>query len=121
MGTGRRGQDAESFACHYLEGQGLALIERNYRRRAGEIDLIMDDSGSLVFVEVRYRRQNRFGSGAESVDRRKQAKIVACARGYLQTRPEMATRPCRFDVVSISGDDRDSSVEWIQDAFSSLV
>jgi putative endonuclease len=121
MGTTRRGRDAESLACHYLETQGLSLIERNYRRRPGEIDLIMDDAGSLVFVEVRFRRQTRFGSGAESVDRRKQAKIVACAQGYLQTHPGMAARPCRFDVVSISGDVGDPSVEWIQDAFSSLV
>ena len=122
MGTTRhRGRDAESFACHYLEARGLSLIERNYRRRQGEIELIMNDTGSLVFVEVRFRRQTRFGSGAESIDRRKQTKIVACARGYLQTHPEMTTRPCRFDVVSISGDVGDPSVEWIQDAFSSLV
>jgi putative endonuclease len=121
MGTTRRGRDAESLACHYLEARGLSLIERNYRRHPGEIDLIMDDTGSLVFVEVRYRRQTRFGSGAESIDRRKQARIVACAGCYLQAHPKMATRPCRFDVVSISGDVGDPSVEWIQDAFSRLV
>ncbi|MDH3560244.1 MAG: YraN family protein [Gammaproteobacteria bacterium] len=120
-GTIRRGRDAESLACRYLERRGLSLIERNYQSRPGEIDLIMDDAGSLVFVEVRYRRQTRFGSGAESVDRRKQAKIVGCAQVYLQTHPGMAARACRFDVVSISGDAGDPVVEWIQDAFSTLV
>ncbi len=81
----------------------------------------MNDADSVVFVEVRYRRQARFGSGAESIDRRKQAKIAACAQIYLQTHPKMAARPCRFDVVSISGDTGDPAVEWIQDAFSTLV
>ncbi len=121
MGPARRGKDAESLACRFLQAQGLALIERNYRRRPGEIDLIMVDADSLVFVEVRYRRQDRFGSGADSVDRRKQAKISACAQLYLQAHPEMAARPCRFDVISISGDAGDPAVEWIRDAFSALV
>ena len=63
--------------------QGLSLLTRNFRSRLGEIDLIMDDGQSLVFVEVRYRRGNAFGSGAESVNRRKQARITACAQHYL--------------------------------------
>jgi putative endonuclease len=121
MGPARRGRDAESLACHYLQVQGLELIERNYQRRPGEIDLIMADSDSLVFVEVRYRRHACFGSGAESVNHRKQAKITACAQLYLQAHPEMAARPCRFDVISISGEAGDPAVEWIQDAFSTLV
>lgn len=121
MSTARRGRDAESLACRHLQARGLRLIERNYRSRPGEIDLIMEDAGSLVFVEVRYRRQTRFGSGAESVDRHKQARIAACAQVYLQTHPGMAARPCRFDVVSISGEEVDPCIEWIQDAFSTLV
>lgn len=121
MGPVRRGRDAESLACRYLQTQGLKLIERNYQRRPGEIDLIMMDASSLVFVEVRYRRHARFGSGAESVDRRKQARITACAQLYLQAHPEMAVRPCRFDVISIGGEPGDPAMEWIQDAFGSLV
>jgi putative endonuclease len=120
-GPARSGRNAESLACRYLEARGLALIERNYQRRPGEIDLIMADSDSLVFVEVRYRRRTGFGSGAESVDRRKQMKISACAQLYLQAHPEMAARPCRFDVISISGEAGDPAVEWIQDAFGTLV
>lgn len=121
MQTARRGKDAETLACHYLEAQGLLLIERNYRSRPGEIDLIMDHAGSLVFVEVRYRRQHRFGSGAESVDHRKRARITACARMYLQAHPGMAARACRFDVVSIGGDAAEPAIEWIQDAFDTMV
>ena len=84
MGTTRRGRDAESLACHYLEARGLSLIERNYRRRPGEIDLIMDDTGSLVFVEVRTRRGRKYGTPEESVTLAKQAKLVEVAQTYLQ-------------------------------------
>jgi putative endonuclease len=115
MDTVRRGKDAESRAWRYLQARGLRLLHRNYRSRRGEIDLVVQDKDSLVFVEVRYRRQSRFGSAAESVDRRKQTKLIACARHYMQTHPETARQSCRFDVVSISGSDAD--IEWIRNAF----
>jgi putative endonuclease len=119
MKNGTTGRDAETLACDYLQAQGMALVERNYRSRFGEIDLIMDDRDFLIFVEVRYRRQVRYGSGAESVDARKQAKIVACARHYLLCHPRAAQRPCRFDVVAIGGG-ANPAVEWIPDAFPAL-
>ncbi|HYQ71849.1 MAG TPA: YraN family protein [Gammaproteobacteria bacterium] len=114
--TTTRGREAETLAWHYLQSRGLRLLQRNYRSRGGEIDLVLQDRDSLVFVEVRYRRGTRFGSGAESVDRHKQSKLVACARHYLQTYPSLARQPCRFDVVSVSG--TGASIEWIRDAFA---
>lgn len=105
------GRDAEDRACALLRGQGLKLLERNFRCRSGEIDLIMRDGESLVFVEVRYRRNARFGAGAETVDRRKQARLVAAAQTYLHRNGSSV--PCRFDVVSVTG----PRLEWIPDAF----
>ncbi|HKJ09325.1 MAG TPA: YraN family protein [Gammaproteobacteria bacterium] len=110
------GRRAETAACRYLQRRGLRLLARNYRCRVGEIDLIMGDGDSLVFVEVRYRRSVRFGGAAESIDRRKQARIIACASHYLQQHPGLAARPARFDVVAIAADDQ---VSWIPDAFQS--
>ena len=110
-----RGRKAETRAWQYLQTRGLHLLQRNYRSRRGEIDLVLQDRDSLVFVEVRYRRGDRFGSGAESVDRHKQTRLIACAQHYLQTNPGMAKQPCRFDVVSVSGSGE--SIEWIRDAF----
>ena len=109
------GKDAEARACCYLQAQGLQLVQRNYHSRRGEIDLIMRDKDSLVFIEVRYRRQSRFGSAAESVNRHKQSKLIACANHYIQTYPERARQACRFDVVSIDGNM--NNIDWIKNAF----
>ncbi len=115
MSTINTGKDAEARACGYLQAQGLQLVQRNYHSRRGEIDLIMQDKDSLVFIEVRYRRQSRFGSAAESVNRHKQSKLIACASHYIQTNPELARQACRFDVVSIDGNM--NSIDWIKNAF----
>ena len=115
MDSTTRGREAETRAWQYLQERGLRLLQRNYRSRRGEIDLVLQDQDSLVFVEVRYRREARFGSGAESVDRRKQSKLIACAQHYMQAFPGMARQPCRFDVVSVDGSG--DSIEWIRDAF----
>jgi putative endonuclease len=108
------GAQAEQLACTHLERSGLRLVARNYRCPRGEIDLVMDDRGTLVFVEVRYRRSDAFGSAAESVDRRKQARLRAAAAHYLLT--HNLELPCRFDVVALSG--APVRVEWLRDAFS---
>jgi len=79
---------------------------------------VLQDQGSLVFVEVRYRRDSRFGSGAESVDRRKQSKLIACAQHYMQANPKIAQQPCRFDVVSVGGSGE--AVDWIRNAFGAV-
>lgn len=116
MDTLTRGKDAEDRACQYLQSRGLQLLQRNYRSRRGEIDLILQDKDSLVFVEVRYRSHSRFGSAVESVDRRKQSRLIACAQHYMLTHADNCQQPCRFDVVSIMGPG--AAVEWIPNAFS---
>ncbi|RCX33420.1 YraN family protein [Thioalbus denitrificans] len=112
-----RGREAEERACRHLTAAGLRLLERNFNSRRGEIDLVMREGATLVFVEVRYRRSDRFGSGAESVDRRKMSRILAAARHYLQLHPGAADRPCRFDVVAIGPGDGNGGIDWIRDAF----
>lgn len=111
------GKQAEAAACDYLQRQGLTLVERNYHCRRGEIDLIMRDSASTIFVEVRYRRSSRFGSSAESVDWRKQAKLLATAEHYLQQHPRAARGACRFDVVALTTENDQTRIDWITDAF----
>lgn len=107
------GDAKERAACDYLQRQGLRLVAHNVRCRLGEVDLVMRDGDTLVFVEVRYRRAQGFGGAAASVDRRKQARLIAAAGFYLQRHP--CDLPCRFDVVAL-GDG--GSLDWIRDAFS---
>ena len=107
------GEAKERLAAAFLEGRGLRPIARNHRCRFGEIDLIMQDGGVLVFVEVRYRGSSRFGSPAETVDSHKQRRLIAAAGHYLAAHPTML--PCRFDVVAIGGRDQ---IQWLKDAFS---
>lgn len=114
-----KGQQAEQFACRYLESQGLRLVLRNYRCRLGEIDLIMEDRKSLVFVEVRYRRSGSFGSAAESVTSAKQRRLIGTAQYYLQQTGEARNKPCRFDVVAITPEEKQGTpaIIWLRDAF----
>ena len=116
MPAAERGRQAEQTACAYLLAHGLILLERNYHSRRGEIDLILREADTLVFVEVRYRRQAGFGSAAESVNRNKQMRLSACARQYLQTQSHFNPTGCRFDVVAIDGPVQ--SITWIKDAFT---
>jgi putative endonuclease len=117
MNTVHTGKAAEQLACSHLQAQGLLLLERNFHSRHGEIDLIMNDRDCVAFIEVRYRRGSRYGSAAETVDRRKQTKLLACARYYLQHHPQCARRPCRFDVVAVSDAAGQPEIRWIRDAF----
>ncbi|MDY6978746.1 MAG: YraN family protein [Pseudomonadota bacterium] len=118
FGPGReqRGNQAEQLARRYLEQQGLRFEQANFRCRRGEIDLIMRDGDSLVFVEVRYRRNDRYGSAAETVDRQKQRKLVTTALFYLQNNPKQARLGSRFDVVAISGEGNAPRIDWHPDA-----
>ena len=92
-------------------------VSRNYRCRRGEIDLVMRDADTLVFVEVRRRRSRVFGGGLDSVDARKRARIVAAAEHYLMVNRIGDDRPCRFDVVAIDGPPRSAKIEWVRGAF----
>ena len=107
------GEDKERLAAEFLVAQGLRLITRNHRCRFGEIDLIMSERDALVFVEVRYRSDSRFGRPEQTVDGHKQRRLMAAAQHYLQAHP--SGLPCRFDVVAIGGGDR---IQWFQNAFS---
>jgi len=115
--TGERGRAAEEAARRYLESRGFALLQCNYRCRLGEIDLVMRDGPSLVFVEVRARECDDFGGAAASVGRAKQRRLVAAARHFLMTHPREARRPARFDVVAISRRDGENRLRWIRAAF----
>lgn len=111
------GKEWESEALARLEASGLELLDRNYRCRMGELDLVLRDGDSVVFAEVRFRRSSDFGSGAESVGPRKRGRLIAAAQHYLQRHPRLADRPCRFDVIAI-GPGASPQVEWIRNAFS---
>jgi putative endonuclease len=106
------GKTAEDKACEYLIKQGLVLIARNFRCKAGELDLIMKDGEILVIVEVRYRNSDAYGSALESVTASKQAKIIAATQYYLAS--VKMDRAVRFDVVAISGAVK---LDWVKNAF----
>ena len=115
----RRGKIAEDRALAHLQCSGLTLHQRNYRTPYGEIDLVMIDPvrHELVFVEVRYRSTDRFGSAAQSVDRQKQTRLAASAEHFRQHHSQLGHRPCRFDVVALSGGVEKGSLQWYQNAF----
>ncbi|MGH8124738.1 MAG: YraN family protein [Rhodanobacteraceae bacterium] len=107
----------EQRAQEHLERAGLKLVERNWHSRFGELDLIMRDADTLVFVEVRYRRHARFGGSAASVGPDKRSKLIRAAGGFLQAHPRLAPLPCRFDVVAFDGDADAPRCEWQRGAF----
>ncbi|MDH4217124.1 MAG: YraN family protein [Gallionella sp.] len=109
-----QGALAEQWAAQYLQKQGLKLIEQNYRSRFGEIDLIMQDGATLVFVEVRLRRNADFGGAAASLDTRKQQRLIRTSQLYLATLAQ--TPACRFDAV-LMGDALGQDAEWLKNAF----
>lgn len=120
--TREQGLYTENLACQFLENKGFKLIEKNFNCRLGEIDLIMKDNDNLVFVEVRYRRNNNFGSGAESVTAGKQSKLIKTASLYLQQHDKLNKYPARFDIVSITGVVETNNInnidfDWIENAF----
>jgi len=106
-----RGKEAEDQAAAYLAGQGLRLVARNWRCKGGEIDLIMRDGATLVFVEVRARKNGLFGGAAASITAAKQARVSHAAHMYLAQAP--APPPCRFDAVLFDG----GRLTWLKDAF----
>lgn len=113
------GQAAEGWALTHLEEYGLHLLARNWRCRLGELDLVMLDGDTVVFVEVRYRSHNAWGGAESSVDARKRARVSAAAQVFLQQHPRWAQHPCRLDVVAISPAGRlaPAQLNWIRSAF----
>lgn len=114
MNTRKTGAKKEEEACRYLEQKGVRLIERNFRCRQGEIDIIGYDGAYLVFFEVKYRKGDSKGNAAEAVGPGKQKKICRVSDYYRMIHRHPADTPVRFDVVAIDGD----RIEWFRNAFA---
>jgi len=113
------GQTAENHAREYLERYGLRLVAQNWQCRRGELDLIMLDGNSLVFIEVRYRQHKAWGGALESVDGRKRAKLILAAQQFLQSESQWSKSACRFDVVAIepAAIGQPLKLNWVKNAF----
>jgi putative endonuclease len=126
LNSRQSGAQWEQIAESFLRSRGLKLLQRNFSSRFGEIDLIMEDEETLVFIEVRYRKSSEHGSGAESVTFHKQGKISRTAAWYLAKNPLKAERFCRFDVISvgpqnIEPQETGQEIDWIKAAFYSTI
>lgn len=112
-----RGNAVEAAARIHLLQAGLREVAANANYRFGELDLIMLDGATLVFVEVRYRRDSRFGGGAASIDASKRRKLVHAAQAFLLAHHQHANAACRFDVIEADGDPASPRLHWLRDAF----
>ncbi len=116
------GQAAESKARQFLSDQGLMWLHSNFRCKRGELDLVMLDGQSLVFIEVRARSNGRFASASQSVDWRKQKRLTLAAGVFLKQFPQHQCRPCRFDVIAYDGNPQDwGQPRWIRQAFEPAI
>lgn len=106
----------EQGAARYLEAMGYEILHRNYRCRMGEIDLVIKDGKTIVFVEVKYRAKGEKGNALEAVDIRKQKTISVVAAYYLMRECQDMDIPCRFDVVGIDGDE----IHHVKNAFDAI-
>ena len=113
------GREAEACALRHLQAHGLQLIARNWLCKRGELDLVMLDGDTVVFVEVRYRRHAAWGGALESVDARKQQKLIKTAQLFLQNESRWTRNPCRFDVIAIAPAGQTQDLNWIRNAFDS--
>lgn len=114
----QKGDFAETIASKYLQAQGLKLLKKNFSCKFGEIDLIMEDHDTLVFIEVRYRKQTNYGHPLDTINYQKQKKIIKAAHYYLMQQTGYNQWPCRIDAVAIhsqtcSGQDQ---VQWVKNA-----
>lgn len=118
----------EDAASELLGRAGLKVLQRNFRCKMGEIDIVCEDGSQLVFVEVRARNNRRYGSAAASVTRAKQRKLIRAAQFFLLRHKGLGTRPCRFDVVAFGPQTQErqngqanthqNEVQWVKNAFS---
>ena len=117
MNENNTGLEAEKIAATFLVNHGLKLLVQNYHCRFGEIDLVMTDAKTLVFVEVKLRSSNQFGGAAASITSQKQQKLILTAQHYLQQHVKYQSQiACRFDAILMSKTDL-NSIEWIRNAF----
>ncbi len=112
--TQAKGAAAEELAARHLAEQGLRVVDRNFRVRGGELDLVCLDGATLAFVEVRLRHRADFGGAAASITAAKQARVILAARHWLVRHPRYGNSPCRFDCVLLDGE----HIEWLRDAFA---
>ena len=110
------GIEGETMACVELERLGYAIIERRYRTRFGEIDVIANDRGTVVFIEVKTKTDSSFSDPAESVTRQKQRRLVSMAEQYAACR-RLDRTPCRFDVVAVDVSVTPAKITLYRDAF----
>ena len=114
------GKDAERQALEHLQHQGLRLLAQNWSCKRGELDLVMLDGDTVVFVEVRYRLHAQWGGALASIDARKREKLVLAAQYFLLKETRWAQHPCRFDVVALEGTGTQATrLNWIRNAFDS--
>ncbi|TFH88082.1 YraN family protein [Billgrantia azerbaijanica] len=113
-----RGARIEQLAAEWLAAQGLELVARNQHAKGGELDLVMRDGDTLVFVEVRHRRDSRHGHPLETITAAKQRRLIHAARFYL-TRNRLSC-PCRFDALAVTGTPPALDFEWVQGAFEAF-
>ena len=112
------GSQFEKGAEDFLNENDLQTLRRNYKCKFGEVDLIMEEHGFLVFVEVRFRRNNSFGGPLESITLAKQKRVIRSASYFLSMEPKFQNHPCRFDVVGVTQNNTQFVYDWIRDAFS---
>lgn len=116
MNTRKKGAAYEQVAIEYLQSQGMAILEHNYRNRKGEIDIIGRDGEYIVFIEVKYRRDTSKGDPVEAVDYGKQRTICKVADYYRMMHHMGDFSPVRYDVIAICGED----IMWYQNAFEHI-
>ena len=116
--TIHKGRLIENLAYEFLQAQGLQLVCKNFRSHFGEIDLIMQAQEELIFIEVRGKYTNFYGSGSESITLQKQQKIFKTALFFLKQNPLFKNFACRFDVISMSFNQAKPMIEWLPNAFS---
>jgi putative endonuclease len=114
------GSRHEKYACRYLKRRGFKQVTSNYSCRLGEIDLVMlDAANTLVFIEVRFRKNDRFGSALDTVDFAKQGRVRRTAASFLQAHSSFKHHSCRFDVIAITSnpDSNNPLINWVKNAF----
>lgn len=111
------GNQAEQVAQQYLEANGFSFLDKNFSCRQGEIDLIMLDKNTIVFVEVKYRKNNTFSYIEESINHAKQKRLIHTSLMYLQKHPKYCDYQARFDVILITNTNDNAEIKWISNAF----
>ena len=114
MNTRKTGTFYEDAACEYLQAHGLEIVERNFRCKLGEIDIVAKDKNCIVFTEVKYRKNDTFGEALWAVGYTKQKKICQCAKVYCMYYPWI--NEIRYDVIGVT----DTKIEWIPNAFEHI-